>query len=450
MRGSPSCSRRSRAQAFNGTISISFSEPFSSLLFLFFLLSSLFLLTLFSVRFLPERFERSAPGLRPAAPGPLYESLFFSTSIPPPLSGRPALPRPAAFAQVWAVSSKPGLGGGPGPLFGGELSRAPLGEGCGGAVRQGGVTRVARRPPVSQSAASRRPHLLPPPGREREPPPPSRAGGLSAEPELDFTFTPARPHSLAARPSRVRLILRGPFRAFSPPRPLRLARAEGGGASRAARSQGPAPALNPTPTPLRAQSRPRGQGPPKAGPLAPAEPRAQPRGLTGRRPPSGPKGPLRRPPRRRGAKARAPPPQLPLSGGAAFYSGVVGEAVRAEKKDGKKLGFLGPALDSPPSGAARWGRRAASALAHVAASLLVCALPAPLIPPSVLAPSRAEPLDWGSPSSRSARSPLLLWGWSIKSAGVAAALASAVSAAIAGSFFYPFFKGGAGWGLAEA
>jgi len=168
-------------------------------------------------------------------------------------------------------------------------------------------------PPSALSAASRRPHTLPPLGREREPPPPSRAGGRCSAPELDFTAHPP----LGLTPSPVGHTGRGSsfggLSAAAALRPLRLARVKVGGASRAARSQGPAPALNPTPPPPRAELP--AEALPRAGnPLA--EPEALPRGPAHRPQAAfGAQGPLRRPPRRRGGPAsRAASSAPPLWG----------------------------------------------------------------------------------------------------------------------------------------
>jgi hypothetical protein len=158
--------------------------------------------------------------------------------------------------------------------------------------------------PSAPSAASRRPHLLPHPGREREPLPPSRAGGLRA-------LARARLH---LHPSGLTASRLGPHRSSSsfgglsaflpastPPTP---ARAEVGGASRAARSHGPAR----SPAPARAPG--------------PAWPAARETTLPPRRPS---RGPARRfgahaPRRRRRGRARPRAlAQPPLLGGASVF-----------------------------------------------------------------------------------------------------------------------------------
>jgi len=112
-----------------------------------------------------------------------------------------------------------------------------------------GLARDPRGAPLSRSQPPRGGLTLSRPWGKRGSlcRPPGRAG---AERRPSSTSpSPLGPHGVAARPSPVQLILRGPFPLHScsistPPTP---ARAAGGGASRAARSQGPArsPALEP-------------------------------------------------------------------------------------------------------------------------------------------------------------------------------------------------------------
>jgi hypothetical protein len=108
-----------------------------------------------------------------------------------------------------------------------------------------GVT-AWRGAPLASSAASRRPHFLPPLGWSGSLCRPPGRAVLARSPELDFTFTPqaSQPRGSAltspAHPS-------GAFHVLAHTTPPTPARAAGGGASRATRSQGPArsPALEP-------------------------------------------------------------------------------------------------------------------------------------------------------------------------------------------------------------
>jgi len=122
----------------------------------------------------------------------------------------------------------------------------------------------------------------------------------------------------------------------------------------------------------------RGAQPPRRGGAGPA-PR-----FTGRRAAFGGKARLGRPLAGWGQSPPTGSPALPLCGGSRLLWREGGRG--AERAEGKKERGLGPALGSPPSGAARWG----AALARC------CALPGVRSPPhppfSVLAPSRAEPL----------------------------------------------------------
>jgi len=134
-----------------------------------------------------------------------------------------------------------------------------------------------------------------------------------------------------------------------------------------------------------AQGRPRGQGPPEAGPLAPAEPRAQPRGLTGRKPLSGPRAPTAAPSAARGQGPARRLLSSPSAGEPLFTAG--GWERRCAQK---KKGF----------GADSAKRCALQRCSLPSCCSSFCGPAPPLRPP----PSRAEPFDRGSSSSRSARS----------------------------------------------
>jgi hypothetical protein len=135
----------------------------------------------------------------------------------------------------------------------------------------------------------------------------------------------------------------GGTRSCRPPRPLRLARAAGGGASRAARSQGPAqpPPTRPSPFP---RAGPRSS--PRLAPEAPS-PSRSPRLAAQLTAPSRFRGPrpLRRPPRRRRAQgSRAASSAPPLRGSRLLRrvseSGGVG-AREKKGKGGKKIHCFG-------------------------------------------------------------------------------------------------------------
>ena len=245
----------------------------------------------------------------------------------------------------------------------------------------------ARRPPRRSQPPRGGLTLSHPWGREREPPPPSRAGGRCSAPELDFTAHPRSASPRRRSATRVAAHPSGAFPQLLAPRPLRLARAAAGARSRARASQGPAPA--PTPIPLRAELP--AEAMPRAGsPLA--ELGARPRGPAHRPQAAfGGKAPLRRPPRRSGGKAPRPASSAPPLGGSRLLQRGGGRGGAREKRE---VGFLGPALGSPPSGAPSLE---GAALARCSALPGVCFPPHP--PSSVLAPSRAEPLAGAHRSS---------------------------------------------------
>jgi hypothetical protein len=260
-------------------------------------------------------------------------------------------------------------------------------------------------------------------------------------PELDFTAHPRSASQPRGSATRVAAHPSG-ARSCAPLRPLRLLGPKRGRApGRALPGARAGPKPNPHPPP-RAEP---ALGPRASGSRPPRPRRAKGSAAGAHRPQAafGAKGPYGGPLGGARPRACAPPPQLPLSGGAAFYGGVVGEAVRAEKKDGKKswVSRAGAGL-SPLWRSSAGGRRASALAALHGASLCAawCAL-SPLIPPS---PSSPHP----APSRWPGFTVIQLGAFTALTLGLEHKSLARRRSREASST--PSLEGGAGWGLAEA